>query len=96
MLGLAIVGTFDANMVNGRGFIALACVMLGGWQPIGVAASALLFGAADAFQFRLSRRVESIGEWIPLLPYILTLVAISVAWGKSQGPAEEGRGLPAD
>lgn len=88
VIGLAIVGTFDTNIVSGRGFIALACVMLGAWRPLGVVAAAALFGAAYALQFRVD-----VGEWIQVLPYVLTLVAIALLWGRAQGPAEEGRGV---
>jgi simple sugar transport system permease protein len=87
-LGLS-AGTFDSNVVSGQGFIGLACVMLGAWRPLGVLLAAALFGAAYAVQFR----VEAIGGWIQLFPYILTLVAMGLAWGRVQGPPEEGRGL---
>jgi ABC-type uncharacterized transport system permease subunit len=96
MLALVTVGTFNTDLVNGRGFIALACVMLAGWRPLGVAAAALFFGAADAFQFRVSGRVSGVGDWVRILPYVLTLVAMAAVWGRTQGPAEEGRGLPED
>jgi simple sugar transport system permease protein len=89
-IGLAIVGTFDTNVVSGRGFIGLACVMLGGWRPLGALAAAAFFGAAYAVQFR----VDVGGEWMQLFPYVVTLVAIALLWGRTQGPAEEGRGLP--
>jgi general nucleoside transport system permease protein len=91
-IGLAIVGTFDVNVVSGRGFIGLACVMLGGWRPVGAVLAALLFGIAYALQFR----VTAIGGWAQLFPYVLTLVALATLWGRSQGPAEEGRGLDED
>jgi simple sugar transport system permease protein len=89
-IGLAIVGTFDVNVVSGRGFIGLACVMLGAWMPLGALLAATLFGLAYAIQFR----VEALGQWIQLFPYVVTLIAIALLWGRTQGPAEEGRGLP--
>jgi ABC-type uncharacterized transport system permease subunit len=89
-IGLAIVGTFDTNVASGRGFIGLACVMLGAWQPLGVLVASGLFGLAYAMQFRIS----AIGQWMQLFPYVVTLVAIALVWGRVQGPAEEGRGLP--
>lgn len=89
-IGLAIVGTFDTDVVSGRGFIGLACVMLGAWQPLGVLVASLLFGFAYAIQFRVS----GLGEWIQLFPYAMTLLALALLWGRAQGPAEEGRGLP--
>ena len=88
-IGLAIVGTFDTNIVSGRGFIGLACVMLGAWRPVAVLVASALFGAGYAVQFRVS----AIGQWIQLFPYVMTLIAIALLWGRAQGPAEEGRGL---
>jgi simple sugar transport system permease protein len=88
-LGLS-AGTFEINIVSGQGFIGLACVMLGAWRPLGVLLASGMFAAAYAVQFR----VDAIGGWIQVLPYVLTLVAMTVAWGRIQGPSEEGRGLP--
>jgi ABC-type uncharacterized transport system permease subunit len=48
---LAQAGTFAEGMSAGRGFIAIAIVVLGGWTPWGVAAGAMLFGAASALQY---------------------------------------------
>jgi general nucleoside transport system permease protein len=89
VLGLS-AGSFDINVVSGQGFIGLACVMLGAWQPLGALLAAAVFATAYAVQFRL----DAIGGWIQLFPYVLTLVAMGVAWGRVQGPPEEGRGLP--
>ena len=52
-LSIGLVGTFLDGMTAGRGFLALAAVIVGGWRPLGVAAAAALFGAADALQLRL-------------------------------------------
>lgn len=91
-IGLAIIGTFDTSIASGRGFIALACVILGAWRPLAVLAASLLFGIAYAVQFR----VGAAGQWMQLLPYVVTLLAIALFWGRTQGPAEEGLGLPND
>jgi simple sugar transport system permease protein len=89
-LGLAIVGTFESSVVGGRGFIGLACVILGAWRPLAVLLASSVFGLAYAVQFR----VNDIGQWIQLFPYVMTLLAIALVWGRAQGPAEEGRDLP--
>ena len=52
-LSVGLVGTFLIGMTNGRGFLALAAVIVGGWRPVGVIAAALFFGASDALQLRL-------------------------------------------
>ena len=76
-LVLAQAGTFVEGMSAGRGFIAIAIVALGRWQPLGVALAALLFGAASALQFLF----QSMGWTLPYqlflaFPYLLTLVAL--------------------
>ena len=73
-LVLAQAGTFAEDMSAGRGFIAIAIVVLGRWHPIGVALAALVFGAASALQFLL----QALGLALPYqlflaLPYLLTL-----------------------
>lgn len=90
-LGLS-AGTFETNITSGQGFIGLACVTLGAWRPLGVLVASMVFAAAYAVQFRVS----AIGGWIQTLPYVFTLLAMAVAWGRAQGPAEEGRGLSSD
>ena len=79
-LVLAQAGTFAEGMSAGRGFIAIAIVVLGRWRPLGVAAAALLFGAATSLQTLF----QSMG-WtgIPYqlflaVPYVLTLVVLAV------------------
>lgn len=90
-IGLALVGTFDTNVVSGQGFVGLACVMLGAWKPLGVLAATALFGGAYALQFRVKIGGQ---EWAQLIPYLVALAAIALFSGRAQGPAEEGRGLP--
>ncbi len=86
-LVLVQVGNFTENMTSGRGYIALAAVILGRYVPGGVMASALLFGAANALQIRL----QAIGVPLPsqalaMLPYIITLVALMGSIGKNHEP----------
>ena len=87
-LVLAQVGAFAEGMSAGRGFIAIAIVALGRWHPLGVAAAALLFGAATALQFLL----QAMGWALPYqlflaLPYALTLFTLSWARGRFGAPA---------
>ena len=92
-LVLAQVGTFAERMTAGRGFVAIAIVVLGRWSPIGVLAASLLFGAATALQFLL----QALGLDVPyqlflMLPYVLVLLALAGAVGRARAPAELGRG----
>lgn len=91
-LVLAQVGTFAEKMTAGRGYVAIAIVVLGRWHPAGVAVAALLFGAASALQFVF----QSMGLEVPyqlflMLPYALTLLALGGAVGRACAPADLGR-----
>jgi simple sugar transport system permease protein len=91
-LVLAQAGTFAEGMSAGRGFIAIAVVALGRWHPLGVALAALLFGAASALQFLFQAAGWALPYQIFLaLPYVLTLVALAGAAGRSGAPAALGR-----
>lgn len=91
-LVLAQVGTFAEKMTAGRGFIAIAIVVLGRWHPAGVLVAALLFGAANALQFAL----QAMGLAAPyqlflVMPYGLALLALAGAVGKAKAPAGLGK-----
>ena len=91
-LVLAQVGSFAERMTAGRGYIAIAIVVLGRWHPLGVAVAALLFGLANALQFLF----QTLGLQVPyqlflMLPYGLTLLALGGAVGRVRAPADLGR-----
>lgn len=93
-LVLAQVGTFAEEMTAGRGFIAIAIVVLGRWHPVGVLGAALLFGAATALQFIF----QAMGLGVPyqlflVLPYLLALIALAGGIGRARIPAALGRPL---
>jgi simple sugar transport system permease protein len=93
-LVLAQAGTFAEGMSAGRGFIAIAIVVLGRWTPRGVVAGALLFGASSALQYAF----QAMGWNVPyqvflVLPYLLTLAALAGALGRARAPAALGRAL---
>lgn len=91
-LVLAQAGTFVEGMSAGRGFIAIAIVVLGRWNPIGAAIAALMFGAASALQFFFQARGSHVPYQIFLaLPYLLTLLALATARGNARAPAALGR-----
>lgn len=91
-LVLAQVGSFAEKMTGGRGFVAIAIVVLGRWEPFGVLGAALLFGALQALQFLL----QGMGIDLPyqlflVLPYLLTLLALAGLVGKARAPAGLGK-----
>ena len=79
-LVLAQAGTFVEGMSAGRGFIAIAIVVLGRWRPLGVAAAALLFGAATSLQtlFQAMGWTGIPYQLFLAVPYLLTLVVLAV------------------
>jgi general nucleoside transport system permease protein len=92
-LVLAQVGTFAEQMTAGRGYVAIAIVVLGRWHPVGVLVASLLFGAATALQYVF----QSLGLSVPyqlflMLPYLLTLLALAGAVGRVRAPEDLGRG----
>jgi ABC-type uncharacterized transport system permease subunit len=89
---LETVGHFDDLMTNGRGFIALAAMIVGNWNPIGGALGALLFGFADALNFKFQiLEVNVPYQFIGMLPYILTMIAVAGVIGKTTPPAADGQ-----
>lgn len=94
-LVLAQVGTFAEQMTAGRGFVAIAIVVLGGWHPPRVAVAALLFGGATALQYLF----QALGLDVPyqlflMFPYVLTLFALGGMVGRVSPPAELGKSVP--
>jgi simple sugar transport system permease protein len=90
-LTLAGLGFFTPNVTAGRGFIALAAVVFGKWNPVGTAGAVLLFAAADAFQIR----AQATGINLPYqllvsLPYLATIVALAGLLRRMRPPAALG------
>jgi simple sugar transport system permease protein len=78
-LSLEWVGTFNINMTNGRGFIALAALIFGRWTPFGAFGAALLFGLANAIQIRTQTLYPDIpAEFLQMLPYVLTVIVAAI------------------
>ena len=91
-LVLAQSGTFIEGMSAGRGFIAIAIVVLGRWHPVGALLAALLFGAAMALQYLLQAMGWDIPYQLVLAtPYLLTLLALAGFAGRAAAPAALGR-----
>jgi ABC-type uncharacterized transport system permease subunit len=91
-LVLAQVGAFAERMTAGRGFVAIALVVLGRWHPVGVAIAAGLFGVLTALQYLF----QALGFAVPyqlflMLPYLLTLLALAGFRGRSIAPQGLGK-----
>jgi ABC-type uncharacterized transport system permease subunit len=93
-LAIEINGLFREGQTQGLGFIALAALILGNWQPLRLMAGALLFGIAQAVPLRLNDApVISLlpEEFIRMIPYVITIVAIAGFVGRVHPPAAAGR-----
>lgn len=91
-LTLTQVTRFLENLSAGRGWIALAAIILGKYNPWGVLAACLLFGAADALQMQLQILAVKIPYQILLMtPYIMAMLALGGVVGKVRGPAAQGK-----
>ncbi|HET7572213.1 MAG TPA: ABC transporter permease [Gaiellaceae bacterium] len=92
-LSIGFVHSFNQNMTEGRGFIALAALIFGKWRPAGAFGAALLFGFSSA----LAQRLGTIPNWstyavlFQTLPYVLTLIAVAGVIGRSIPPAADGQ-----
>jgi simple sugar transport system permease protein len=92
MLVLTQAGTFVEGMSAGRGFVAIAIVVLGRWEPLGVAVAALVFGAASALQYLFQATGIALPYQLFLaFPYLLTLAALAGVAGRVTAPAALGR-----
>jgi simple sugar transport system permease protein len=80
-LSLANVQTFAENMTQGRGYLAFIAVLLGAVRPLGVAAAALFFGLADGLAIRSQLSLNALVpvQFVQMLPYLCTIVALVVA-----------------
>jgi simple sugar transport system permease protein len=89
---LAAIGSFTKEMTNGAGFIALAAVIFGQWNPIRATLAALLFGFATNLQSTLSIVGSPVpSEFMLMLPYIITIFAVAGLVGMSRAPAASGK-----
>jgi ABC-type uncharacterized transport system permease subunit len=89
-LSIGFVHSFNQNMTAGRGFIALAVVIVGKWRPGAALAAALMFGFAQALSQRLVVFSESSATLLQALPYVVTLIAVAGLVGRSIPPAADG------
>lgn len=96
-LSVFLASSFSRNMTAGRGFMALAALIFGKWQPLATAGACLLFGLAEALQIRLQGVVLWGSEPVPvqfiqILPYALTILVLAGFVGHSRAP--RALGLP--
>ncbi|WP_431711320.1 ABC transporter permease [Glutamicibacter uratoxydans] len=88
---LVAIDSFTKEISGGRGFIALAAVIFGRWNPIGAFMAALLFGFADNLQVTLTIIGTPVpSQFMAMMPYLVTIFAVAGLVGRSRGPAAVG------
>lgn len=86
------VGAFSQNITTGAGYIALAAVIFGRWDPVRATLAALLFGFASNLQSVLGILGSPVpNDFLLMLPYLVTIFAVAGLVGRSRGPAAAGR-----
>jgi simple sugar transport system permease protein len=97
-LSVCLSSSYTRNMTAGRGFMALAALILGKWRPIPVFFSCLLFGFCEVLQMRFQGvELPVIGilpnQLIQLTPYLVTLILLVGLVGGSQAPGKLGKSI---
>ena len=82
---------FTDQMTAGRGFIAVAAVIFGRWDPVRAALACLLFAAAETLQIQLQGNQLIPSQFIEMIPYLLTIIALAGVVGRAVPPAALGK-----
>jgi simple sugar transport system permease protein len=94
-LSTFLASSYSPMMTGGRGFMALAALIFGRWKPLPTFAACLFFGLTDALQIRLQGvsvgGVEVPVQFIQVLPYLVTIIAVAGFFGKSEAPKALGK-----
>jgi ABC-type uncharacterized transport system permease subunit len=82
---------FTDGMTAGRGFIALAAIIFGRWDPRRAGLACLLFAAAETLQIQLQGSQALPSQFVEMIPYVLTIVALAGVVGRAVPPAALGK-----
>jgi len=85
------VGRFDKLMTAGKGFIGLAAMIFGNWNPLGAFGSSLIFGFADSLQVKMQiLNIPVPTEFLQMAPYLVTIIVLAGVVGRAHPPAADG------
>ena len=82
---------FTDGMTAGRGFIALAAIIFGRWHPMRAGLACLLFAAAETLQIQLQGTQAIPSQFVEMIPYVLTIIALAGVVGRATPPAALGK-----
>lgn len=89
-LSIGTLNLYNTGMVSGRGFIALAAVIVGGWTPLGSVLMALVFGFLTALTYQLQTTSTLPKNLVLMIPYLVTIVVLAVFARRVRAPAADG------
>jgi len=89
-LSIEHTGMYVEGMTQGKGFIGLAAMIIGNWNPLGAFLASILFGFAEALSMRVVENGIIPYQFIKMIPYVLTLIVLSGFITKSTPPAADG------
>jgi ABC-type uncharacterized transport system permease subunit len=88
---IGAVGRFDKLMTAGKGFIGLAAMIFGNWNPLGALGASLIFGFADSLQIKMQiLNIPVPTEFLQMAPYIVTIIVLAGLVGRVHTPAADG------
>ena len=92
-LSIAIVSNFRPTLISGQGFIALAAMIFGKWNPVGTMFACLFFGFSQALVVFIGgfENLVISSQLLATLPYILTLIILVGVMGKTTAPSALGK-----
>lgn len=91
VLTLVLSSSYAPMMTAGRGFMALAAIIFGAWRPVPALMACLFFALTDAIQIRLQGASNIPVQFIQILPYVVTIVALAGLYAKHRPPQDLGR-----
>ena len=95
-LSIEHTGMYVEGMTQGKGFIALAALIVGNWNSFGLFGASLLFGLFESMSFRLVQSQTLPYQFVQMAPYLLTLAVLAGLRGKTRAPAAVGQNWSRD
>ncbi len=90
-MSLAVVSSFSQTVISGQGYIALAAVIFGRWNPVGAALACLLFGFFQALVVVLGgSSIQIPSQILAMLPYVVTIIVLVLMRGQNNAPKADG------
>ncbi|MCO6542453.1 MAG: ABC transporter permease [Lactobacillus sp.] len=94
VMAQSITLNFSVSTISGQGFMALAAMIFGNWNPLGAMGAAIFFGLAQSLPI-IGAYIPGLNHvnsvWFQVAPYLITIIVLAIFFGKSVGPAADGK-----